>query len=273
MQIVTNRRIAPGVPGAPSAPRRDALAQRARAATGMSLVEATIILMIIFLLTAVLSPTIGDYVEDARQTKGKEDVEAIGTAITRLQRDIGACFKAIPVDGCTADNRIDILRSTGPDVVAADLGSSAVDFAHGDLFVSPINWDDDRANAGNMDTMENQFVSNAPNYDTPDETTPTGYTRSGPQAGLGWRGPYLSPPIGTDPWGKVYLANTAFLSVVSDATDGTAEGNRRGGWSRDTIVISAGPNGTYDTPFGGNANKGTSLVGDDLIYVVRGDTR
>src|SRR5687767_7383196 len=42
---------------------------------GMSLVEATIILMVLAILTAVIAPSAGDYVNDARQTKAKEDVE------------------------------------------------------------------------------------------------------------------------------------------------------------------------------------------------------
>ena len=97
--------------------------------------------------------------------------------------------------------------------------------------------------------MVNQFVLNTgPQYPTPADSTPTGYTLSGPQSGLGWRGAYLSTP-GTDPWGKVYLANTVFLVVATDATTGSAEGNAQGGWSRDTFVISAGPNGAFDTPF------------------------
>lgn len=243
---------------------------------GMSLIEATIILMILFLLTAVLSPAIGDYVEDARHTKGKEDVEAIGISITRLQRDVGSCLKILASNPCDESNRVDILRSDGPDVLAADLGSSAEAFTNTDITPSPINWDDDQdANVG--DTMVNQFVANSPAYSTPANSTPTGYTRSGPQSGLGWRGAYLAPAIGTDPWGKVYLANTAFLVVATDSTDGTAEGNRRGGWSRDTFVISAGPNGLFDTPFGGavstNVGRGIIIQGDDLIYPVRGDTR
>jgi hypothetical protein len=238
----------------------------------MSLVEATIILMVLFLLTAVLSPAIGDYIEDARHTKGKEDVEAIGITINRLQRDIGACLKEDATLGCTEQNRVDILRSNGPDVAAADLGTSAVVYADVDVLGGTINWDDDQdANVG--DTLDSQFVLNTPNYDTPAESTPTGYTKSGPQAGLGWRGAYMSAPIGTDPWGKVYLASTVFLVVASDSTDGTAEGDRRGGWSRDAIVVSAGPNGLFDTPIGGSANYGTSLSADDLIYVVRGDSR
>jgi type II secretory pathway pseudopilin PulG len=240
--------------------------------SGMSLVEATIILMVLLLLTSVLSPTIGDFVEDARNTKGKEDVEAIGTAIVRLSRDIGNCIKLAAATGCTMANRVEILRSTGPDVVAGDLGSTAVDFSSALNITADLNWDDDQAaNVG--DTLDSQFVLNTPNYNSPAETTPTGYTLSGPQTGLGWRGAYLSTPLGTDPWGKVYLANVVFLAVASDASDNTAEGGRRGGWSRDTIVLSAGPNGFYDTPFGGSTNYGTSPQGDDLLYVVRGDTR
>jgi type II secretory pathway pseudopilin PulG len=239
---------------------------------GMSLIEATIILMILFLLTAVMSPAVGDYIEDARHSKGKEDVEAIGMTVVRLQRDVGSCLKILSTTGCTLSNRVDILRSNGPDVVAADLGASAIDFSNSGVDPNPINWDDDQAvNVG--DTMDNQFVLNTPDYDVPAETTPTGYTKSGPQAGLGWRGAYMTGPIGADPWGKVYLANTSFLVVASDATDGTAEGNRRGGWSRDTVVISAGPNGTFDTPYGGSVNFGTAQSGDDLLYVIRGDTR
>lgn len=239
---------------------------------GLSLVEATIILMTLFLLTAVLSPSVGDYIEEARNTKGREDVEAIGTSIVRLQRDVGPCIKIVAAGGCTEANRVDILRSDGPDVGAADLSPTAVDYADVDITPTPINWDEDQA-AGVGDTLENQFVLNAPNYDTPNETVPTGYTRSGPQAGLGWRGAYMTSPIGTDPWGKAYLSNIVFLVVASDSTTGTAEGDTQGGWSRDTIVISAGPNGLFDTPFEGNNNRGTARSGDDLIYVVRGDSR
>lgn len=238
----------------------------------MSLIEATIILMILFLLTAVLSPSIGDYIEDSRHTKGKEDVEAIGISINRLQRDIGSCLRIDFATACTEVNRVDILKSSGPNVAAADLGTSATDFADVDITPNPINWaDDDGVNVG--DTMVSQFVLNTPNYNTPAESSPTGYTLAGPQAGLGWRGAYMTAPIGTDPWGKVYVVNASFLSIASDSTDGTAEGDRRGGWSRDVIVLSAGPNNLYDTPFGGNTNFGTTIQGDDLIYIVRGDTR
>jgi hypothetical protein len=77
----------------------------------------------------------------------------------------------------------------------------------------------------------------------------------------------VSGPVGLDPWGTAYLASTLFLAT-SPAATATSEGNL--GWTSDVIVISAGPNVTIATPFGGT---GTKAVGDDLVYVVRGSTR
>jgi type II secretory pathway pseudopilin PulG len=239
----------------------------------MSLVEATIILMVISLLTAVLAPSIGDYVSEARHTKAKEDVEAIGTAIMRLARDIGPCFKFTPADPCTMDNRVDILHSEGPDVGGNDFSATATNFTSTDnISNDAINWNND-ASALIGDSMMDQLVNNVPDYNTPADTTPTGYTITGPNAGLGWRGAYIGSEIGPDPWGRRYLATTVFLAVATDAVDGTAEGNRRGGWSHDSVVISGGSNQLFDTPIGGSANFGAGRIGDDLLYVVSGDSR
>ena len=67
--------------------------------------------------------------------------------------------------------------------------------------------------------------------------------------------------------------NTVFLAVARDAEPGTGEGQRSGGWSHDTFCISAGPNGQYETPFGGNFSHGVSRRGDDLVFIISGDTR
>ena len=101
--------------------------------------------------------------------------------------------------------------------------------------------------------MEHQFVDNGGGPDYPAPADLSSDLFAGPGAGLGWRGAYLSSPIGPDPWGHRYLVNTVFLAVARDADAGTGEGQRSGGWSHDTFCISAGPNGQYETPFGGNA--------------------
>lgn len=240
---------------------------RFKADHGMSLVEATIVLMVLGVLSSVLSPAIGDYVNDARQVKVKEDCEAIGVTIARLARDVGRCLKIDAAGGCSKANRADILFSGGPDVVAADLDASAAEFSSPDV-QGALNWDKEDSRG---DSMERQFVTNGPNYPTP--ATSGAPLWSGPQFNLGWRGAYLSSVIGSDPWGKRYLASTAFLAVANDASDGSAEGNKRGGWSHDVICISAGTNGLFETPFGDHGRHGTPRGGDDFVYVVAGDTR
>ena len=93
----------------------------------MSLVEATIILMVLSTLTAVLVPSISDYVNDAKSTKAKEDVEAIGGAIVRVVRDTGYnCLQLAGTLGCTLTNRVDVLVSGGntPTVAAANFVAS-----------------------------------------------------------------------------------------------------------------------------------------------------
>ena len=241
---------------------------------GMSLVEATIILMVLAILTAVLAPSAGDYVNDARSTKAKEDVEAIGMAIVRTVRDTGIpCLTkdAAPVaSACTIANRRELLTSSTavssnePGVTAAAFdppdGTSSSDagqnWAGGTSEVDP----------GYRDLMDNQFVSNSL---TLDDYTGADFTAGGgPRAGLGWRGAYISGPIGLDPWGFAYQASTLFMIAASDATAVSGEGV--GGWTSDVVVISAGQNGSIATPFGALA---TSATGDDVVYVVRGATR
>src|SRR5205823_5245010 len=101
--------------------------------TGMSLIEATVILMVLGLLTSVLSPSIGDYVNDAKQVKVKEDCEAISTTIARMVRDIGPCLKVNGSAPCTKSNRVDVLHSEGPNVQVADLDSNASPFSSSGL--------------------------------------------------------------------------------------------------------------------------------------------
>ncbi|MCX6550316.1 MAG: hypothetical protein NTY02_04780 [Acidobacteria bacterium] len=237
---------------------------------GLSLVEVTIMLLVLMLLTGVLAPSIMDYVKDAQWVKVKEDCEAIGVSVARLTRDIGPCLKFSGAGQCTKRNRVDILYSDGPDVTTAELLDDATaNFASSNLQTT-LNWSNDTDRG---DSMEHQFVDNGtgPYYPTPADLGT--YTSVGPQWGLGWRGAYLSSPIGPDPWGHRYLVNTVFLAVARDADCGACEGQRSGGWSHDTFCISPGPNGLFQTAFGGNSSHGVSRRGDDFLYIISGDTR
>jgi hypothetical protein len=244
---------------------------RLTSARGLSLVEVTIMLLVLATLTGVLAPSIMDFVRDAQWVKAKEDCEAIGVSVVRLTRDVGSCLKFNGAGSCTKANRADLLYSDGPDVTAGDVsGEAAGGFDGGSNTAGVLNWHTDSARG---DSMSHQFVDNGtgPDYPAPADLGTDG--GPGPGTGFGWRGAYLSPPIGPDPWGHRYLVNSVFLAVARDAEVGTGEGQRSGGWSRDTFCISAGPNGQYETPFGGNATHGVYRRGDDLIFVISGDTR
>ena len=239
---------------------------------GMSLVEATIILMVLAILTAVIAPSAGDFVNDARQTKAKEDVEAIGMSILRLMRDTGlTCLSDTPspaTAACSKANRIDLLVSSGdePTVIASAYAGSTSQAATANL-----NWAGENAPTGEISTqrgtIDAHLVLNTPTYATASLFTSGG----GPKQGIGWRGAYLTGPVGADPWGFMYQANTVFLTVASDATAGTGEGLRSGGWHQDVVVASAGSNGSMQVSFGSAGQTANST--DDVIYTLKGSTR
>jgi type II secretory pathway pseudopilin PulG len=242
----------------------------------MSLVEVTIILMVLAILTAVIAPSAGDYINDARAVKAKEDVEAIGTGLLRMLRDTGvpcATKDAASATPCSGANRRELLTSSDTvstneaTVTASAFGST---LANNQLSNS-LNWAGDataEVDDTYRDTLDNQLVTNT--LATSNYKTLTFGSRG--VAGRGWRGGYLSGPIGLDPWGYAYQVSSAFLAVASDAAtaDVPAEGGGYTGWANDVIVISAGPNSIIATPFGGLA---TAAVGDDITYVVKGATR
>jgi type II secretory pathway pseudopilin PulG len=240
------------------------------AETGMSLVEATIILMVLALLTAVIAPSAGDYIEEARNTKAKADVEAIGLGIVRLVRDTGLPCLSKNGTSCAKANKVEVLMtgaSTTANLPASDVAafSTSANFAS----AAALNWAGATTSpvaAGGRDLADNHLVTNSVSY------TAAGFTGGGgPKFGFGWRGAYLSGPIDTDPWGYAYQANTVFTGVATDATAGTGEGALSGGWSADLKVISGGSNGNIQTLFG-SAN-GEAAAGDDVLYTIQGSTR
>ncbi len=140
--------------------RREGVDMRRRLTTarGLSLVEVTIMLFVLMLLTGVLAPSIMDFVRDAQWVKVKEDCEAIGVSVARLARDVGPCLKFDGTGACTKTNRVDVLYSDGPDVKPTDMSGAALGaFYGGDATATDLNWhmDDSRG-----DSMEHQFVDN-----------------------------------------------------------------------------------------------------------------
>jgi Tfp pilus assembly protein PilE len=244
---------------------------RLRSDAGLSLVEATIILMVLAILTAVVAPATGSYMEGARQTKAKADTETIGSAIEQVIRSTGLQCLSLNGSSCanSATGRVELLVS------GTAVGSNEPTVLTAMAYAAPtsttsaatVNWaggSNEVADA-RRDLMDRQFVTNAAGYAAASFTS-----GGGPRAGLGWRGAYLNGPIDVDPWGYAYQANTVFLGVASDAADGTGEGQLRGGWTSDVMVLSSGSNGVVQTAF---AAAGAVGAGDDVVYVVQGASR
>ncbi len=230
---------------------------------GMSLVEATIILMVMAILASALSPTIMDYVNDARQVKASDDTEEIGLAIVRLLRDVGLPF---PVRAAGASpsklssNRVDLLVSEG-NIPVASSGTSTAVSATNYIVSGAVGWDS--PTGAGIELATDHLVTNANAY-----SIVTYPALSGPRPGLGWRGGYLSGVTGPDPWGNRYGCTTVWLNPGSDVTVPTSKGT-----NNDAFCLSAGADGVVDTDIDSNANGSVIMAGDDVAYVFQGNTR
>jgi len=235
---------------------------------GVSLVEASIVLSVFAILTAMLAPAIGGYVSDAQHAAAKKDIEVIGTAVTRMLSDVGEAWvlrdgnggAATTPPSHAAGNRVDLLVGSGtvPTVAVARATAGA-------------DWDDVVDNAA-VQRLEYYLVQNTPSnlaanaYRTASSMSVA--TEFDPDSGAlynaehAWRGAYLPGPIGPDPWGTRYAVNVEFLA--------RALGAGPSGNVNDVFVLSAGPDRVVDTRFDvDGATPGSS----DLLYVLSGGTR
>jgi type II secretory pathway pseudopilin PulG len=235
---------------------------------GVSLVEASIVLSVFALLTAMLAPSIGGYISDSQHAAAKKDVEVIGTALSRMLSDVGEAWVLRDGNGAAlttppshaAGNRVDLLAGSGavPTVGVARATAGA-------------DWDD-AVNDAAVQRLEYFLVQNTPSnlaanaYRTASSMSVVG--EFDPDGGAlynaehAWRGAYLPGPIGPDPWGTRYAVNVEFLA--------RALGSGPSGNVNDVFVISAGPDRVVDTRFD---LDGASPGSTDLIYVLSGGTR
>lgn len=181
---------------------------------GFTLIELTVVLAVIVTLALILTPSITNFINDARIARSQTDSQTVASAITQFYKDNGffpqwslanAGGPGLPA------NKVDLLISPGNIPTVA----------------SPNMW-----TTGATDALADQLMSNAP-----------GYTMKTATATFGWNGPYTSSDIGADAWNNRYMVNTSLL----DTTQGT---QTSGGATKSAVwVISAGPNGQLETAY------------------------
>ena len=257
---------------------------------GFTLVEVSIIVMVLAVLSAILLPQIGVFLRDARMARAREDVAAIGVAMMQMLKDTGE--SAFYCDGQVVGRtppRTSTARGTHSIGLLIGDGDTP-DAGFGREWTVPLGEEvptpsTDFAGlsipAGIVDTFANQLVQNNPagasgagtglpwrRYRTPADMR-SGDPSAGVPGGLqfdptsghgfnsefAWRGPYLDA-IRPDPWGNRYMANTLWLALPQGRGSGAA------GFMRSVVVLSAGPDEEIDTPFG---SVGGFVHGDDDI--------
>jgi hypothetical protein len=183
---------------------------------GLLLIEAAVIMCFVMVLTMAVAPVVTSGVDDARVVRAKHDLTTITAGVIRVIDDVWP-------NRNRAGGIATYVMLVGPGAVpdAAATGSAAWLRAAGGRGVGLLN---------------EQLVG-------VDEA-------AGPRPPVtGWRGAYLAPLVGPDPWGYRYAVNIAAIST------------RR----MDTVAMTAGPDGRVDTAF---AVDGVRPRGDDLLKLV-----
>jgi type II secretory pathway pseudopilin PulG len=235
---------------------------------GITILETTVILSVLFILAGVMSPIVSESVNTARAVKAKNDASMIATGLINLQKDVGA--DALNLGGAAIGGAAlrlpDLLVSQGsaPDVEDAETresgpapmipllaapGQSGVSLpadARAAMRAERRRWRDTPAGS-----LDDHLMNNRRGYR---------FRRSGEYGG--WNGPYVSAEVKGDPWGRQFLINSRWLDGGSSAAD--AEGRIR----RAVFVVSAGADGVVDTPFEQSIIDARAY-GDDIVIRIQ----
>ncbi len=209
---------------------------------GFTLIEIVIAVAIVAIFAAALSPMVFRHLEDAKLTKAQNESETIATAVLSYYKDVGA-WPYTNADGPTGNG---IARMTSSTVLASGAGAGAGTGA--------AKW----GTEGTVKSMGDYLYFNNPDDDSSSAGTDSDQASADwPTTGRGaWRGPYIDQYSFTDPWGKAYVVNMNF------APGGGYSGSVR----HKVFVLSAGPNGTWETAWDDATSE--EVLGDDIGTVI-----
>ena len=240
---------------------------------GITILETTVILSVLFILAGAMSPIVSESVNTARAVKAKNDASMIALGLINLQKDVGA--DALNLGGAGGPStqlgagalRLpDLLASQGsaPDVEDAQTSDSDVTATIPLLAAPGHSGVSLTASARAAMRVQRQRWRETPSGSLDDHlmNNRRGYRvrRSGEYGG--WNGPYVSAEIKGDAWGRQFLINSQWLDGGSSAAD--AQGRIR----RAVFVVSAGADGVIDTPFE-QSIVDARAYGDDIVVRIQ----
>jgi prepilin-type N-terminal cleavage/methylation domain-containing protein len=197
---------------------------------GFTLIEMAVVLGIIAILAAILTPIAISYIDQARLTRAEADVRNIAKAYQLYYRD--ASFYPV-FNTRTAAN------SGTPSVNCQISGTSLTNPTS-----NQANW----SGSLGCTTATMQLISALLNFNSFSLAT-------SPQGGaLAFRGPYLDGISANDPWGNPYVVNSKAIDPAQ---------------SKWAFAISAGPNGTLETDPWQARTSTLTVSGDDIVALIK----
>jgi prepilin-type N-terminal cleavage/methylation domain-containing protein len=169
-------------------------------ARGFTLMEMAIVLAIISVLAAVLTPVVMNYVDQARVSRAEADVKTIADAIRLYQRDIARY------------------------PIYANMTQAATDTPSATELVGPGNAPTPNASWSSFTTTTDLTLSLNANL--------LGLPTSAQVGKVAYRGPYIGS-LDSDPWGNRYVvtatnlkvSGTNWAFVISAGSDGVLATN------------------------------------------------
>ena len=239
---------------------------------GITILETTVILSVLFILAGAMSPIVSESVNTARAVKAKNDASMIAMGLINLQKDVGA--DALNIGGAAVGGpslRLpDLLASQGSAPETEDAQTSESELSSSSAPIVPLlaapghsgvsltastraalraerrRWRDTPAGS-----LDDHLMNNRRGYRV---------RRSGEYGG--WNGPYVSAEVKGDPWGRQFVINSQWLDGGASTAD--SQGRIR----RAVFVVSAGADGVVDTPFEQSIVEARAY-GDDIVIRIQ----
>ncbi len=204
---------------------------------GFTLIEIVIAVAIVAIFAAAMSPMVFRHLETAKVGKAQNETEIIASAVLNYYKDVGV-WPITNLNGPTGNGINRVITSVN---LATGTGTGAGSGA--------ANW----GTYGTTKNLGDYLYFNNPDNDT--SITGAGADQAGqdwPTKGNGaWRGPYIDNYDIADPWGHGYVINSQYFP-----------GRYTGTIRHKVFVLSAGPNGTWETGFTDAASE--DILGDDI---------